>query len=33
MIDDDDSGAIGGMQIGRENGNTGRKPAPMPQMI
>jgi hypothetical protein len=28
--DDDDDGAIGGMRIGRGNGNTRRKPASVP---
>jgi hypothetical protein len=30
MIDDDDCGAIGGMQIDRGNRSTRRKPAPVP---
>jgi hypothetical protein len=30
MIDDDDYGAVGGMRIGRGNGSTRRKPAPVP---
>jgi hypothetical protein len=29
-VDDDDCGAIGGMQIGRVNWSTRRKPAPVP---
>jgi hypothetical protein len=27
---DDECGAVGGMRIGRENGNARRKPAPVP---
>jgi hypothetical protein len=30
MIDDDECGAVGKMKIGRGNGSTRRKPAPMP---
>jgi hypothetical protein len=30
MIDDDECGAVGGMNIGRGNQSTRRKPAPMP---
>jgi hypothetical protein len=30
MIDDGDCGAVGGMNIGRGNRSTRRKPAPMP---
>jgi hypothetical protein len=30
MIDNDDCGAVAGMQIGRGNQSTRRKPAPLP---
>jgi hypothetical protein len=30
IIDDDESGAVSGMRIGRGNRSTGRKPAPVP---
>jgi hypothetical protein len=30
MIDDDECEAVGGMKIGRENRNIGRKPATLP---